>query len=342
MSSVNSLLAKVRASNTKSAKVVKNVKNKSVKVAKPSILEKYRKADKSADRAVKESKINDTSEVIEKSRKARSGLEVENIIEHLREREKIRKNPAKRFTTGVKSIDEIFTSMGKSGLKCGIYLLVGDPGSGKSSWALQIMANMRKQGHLGAYLAYEGKDNIYECCRRIGLPEIISIVDQEDGWEPTSEKLSELLIKVHKANDTGKPAVFTVDSVKNLNAADGTTNGRRKAIKDLLKTVEKTNSIVFLIGHVSKETRGKKVKRIQGPSELEELCDVRIDFVDVTPKESKNMGFRHIMLDTSTKNRHGRPGEFYGYMLQETGFTFPDKLLDTPHDGVDTERSEEL
>lgn len=227
------------------------------------------------------SNIMNTLEAAEAVRKASSAQVIKDFWSKTDKHATIEADPTRRYSSGFKAIDDIFTSLGNSGLAAGIYLLVGDPGSGKSSFALQIMHNLISNGHKGAYLAYEGKNNIYECVRRLGLSEIIPIVDQTDGWSPNSDSICQMLVDGSAANQTGKPAVFCIDSIKNLNAGEGSIKGRRTAIQELLKTVTRTNSIVFLIGHVSKETRGKVVKKIQGPSELEELCDVRMDFINL-------------------------------------------------------------
>lgn len=307
-----------------------------------------------------------------------------------------------RYPTGLGAIDEIFSDATGRGLKPGIYLLVGDPGSGKSSFALQIMHRLISDGHPGCYLAYEGKNNIFDVMSRIGLSQIIPVVDQDDGWLPDSATISRLLQQGDAANTTGKPAVYCIDSAKNLN--QGSLKGRREAIQQLMGAVSSTNSIVFLIGHVSKESRGKDVKKIQGPSELEELIDARIDFVSMEPAKRKRTylndlieselrpylqdklaGFanldakmkechdiaklilagnaprkgkiewrtlhggavelvqkltvkwaaenggnvRHMGVDTRSKNRLGRPGDWWQFYLTESGWLIPDTAIDT-------------
>lgn len=253
----------------------------------------------------------------------------ESALETLRRCAQITRAPSKRYPCGIESIDSIFESFGERGFLPGIYLLVADPGGGKSSFALQVQHAMVYNGHLAAYFAFEGKDNIYTAARRIGLTDeanakfLPAIMDKADGVDASSESICRFMRRVASENPTGKPAVFVVDSVANMN--DGGVKGQREAIEALAETVEETKSIVFLIAHVSKETRGKKhkQKRIQGPAKLENLCDVRIDFIDDSTPQDTSYGYRRMTLDTSSKNRHGRPGEFTDFILTARGFEFP-------------------
>lgn len=274
--------------------------------------------------------------------KARDGAPVVSIMQELQMAAQINKRPARRFSSGVRVLDSIMSSRGVSGLKCGIYLLAGDPGAGKSSFALQIMRNMLEDGHPGVYLAYEGKDQIYDVIRRIRLPQVIPVVDRDDKrWVPDAENLCLRLKELHAENRTNVPAVVTIDTIKNLNASQGGIRGRRQAMKELSECVQKTNTILFLIAHVSKETRGKKAKRIQGPAELEELCDVRIDLVDITPEEAGDSEVRDVMLDIN-KNRFGRPGKFVGFTVSEDGVDWPSKVVEMGNRGPATKRSDDM
>lgn len=250
----------------------------------------------------------------------------QDIMAQLRACSKLDMKPPKRYRTGVPIIDHIFTSLGTSGLVPGNYLLVGDPGCGKSSMALQLMGEMKLKGHICIYLAYEGKDQIKGVLLRMRMmpSKFPALMDESDGVPATSDAIVALLERVNAANKTGLPIVLCIDSVKNVNAADGGTKGRRIAIQALNEAARENNCIVFLVAHVSKETQGKKNKKIEGPTELLQLSDVRIDFIDQTPKEEIGKNFyRKFSLDTSSKNRFGRPGIFDDFMLTEKGFVFP-------------------
>lgn len=247
------------------------------------------------------------------------------ILSQLRECSKLEIKPTKRYPTGIPIFDHIFTSMGRSGLLPGNYLLVGDPGCGKSSMVLQMMGELKARGHICAYLCYEGKNQIKEVLLRLRMPagKIPALMDDSDGVPSTSEAIIELMARIHAANKTGLPAVIGIDSSKNLNEDEGSTRGGRIAIKELKDAANEYNCIVLLIGHVTKETQGKPNKKLEGPNALLQLADVRIDFIDTTPKADKKSYYRSFTLDTSRKNRFGVPGEFEGFMLTEQGFSFP-------------------
>ncbi len=251
----------------------------------------------------------------------------DNVLSFLKTKAKPVVDLKPRFTTGIESIDKMFTSRSGSGMKAGNYILAGDPGCGKSTMALHILDSMKALGHVTVYLAYEGKDQIFEVMNRLGIQNIPSVVDETDGIMPDADSICtfvEILAEGNRKAKNKKPPVIVIDALKNINAGNGSTVGRRQAIQMLTPTVRDNDVIMIYVGHVSAETRGKKKKKIQGPSEILELCDTSIFFIDVTPAEEAGLrDSREITLKIE-KNRHGPVREFEGFLLTEDGFVFPD------------------
>lgn len=256
-------------------------------------------------------------------------FEGESILEQLQRCSAIRPSGGKRFLSGIPSVDRMFVSLGKTGLKSGTILLAGDPGCGKSSFALQMMAAFRKKGHLAVYGAFEGKDNIAEVVRRLGISQnaMPAIMDQNDGLAATSASIVSMMRKIARAKRNDLPTVFCIDSIKNLNVAAGGVRGKRLAMHELTQAVEETGSILFIIAHCTKQSRGKAEKQIQGPAELEELSDVRMDFCRAMegkfPIPANPDGSKAMVIDLGNKNRFGATIEHDGFILGENGFSFP-------------------
>jgi DNA repair protein RadA/Sms len=236
-----------------------------------------------------------------------------------------------RYPTGIDAIDQIFTQMGVSGLEVGAYVLGGDPGSGKSTFCLQLMDSLAQKGHIAVYCAYEGRSNITGVIKRMNLQPLISVVDQNTpGWEPSTDQLCQSMRQFAAENTTGKPLVMCIDSIKNLDS--GSTDARKKAIKQLHDTVHETQVILLIIAHATKESQGRSTKKLEGPTELVGQADVLLYLVE----EKREIGTRYITLDISTKNRFGNTGKFPGFTLRENGFSWPDDS-----DSIEEEEYEE-
>jgi DNA repair protein RadA/Sms len=114
---------------------------------------------------------------------------------------------------------------------------------------------------------------------------------------------------LHHAREM-KPDVLIVDSIqtlstRNIDSSPGSISQVRECASGLLKFAKETHTVVFLIGHITKEGT------LAGPKVLEHMVDTVLQFE----------GDRHHIyrLMRATKNRFGSTNELGIYEMQGSG-----------------------
>jgi DNA repair protein RadA/Sms len=192
-----------------------------------------------------------------------------------------------RASTGFTGVDRV---LGDGLVPGSVTLLAGEPGIGKSTLLLQVVANLSAAGHPCVLASgEESRAQVARRARRVGID------GRAISYLPGRE-LADVLRTVHAAG----PFLLAVDSIQALRDADassmpGGTSQVRSCTDALVGLAKSTGIAVLLTGHVTKDGD------LAGPRTLEHAVDVVLTF-DGDPRS----GLRML---SGGKNRFGREGE---------------------------------
>ncbi len=205
--------------------------------------------------------------------------------------------PPERLTTGIAELDRVLGG----GLTAGSAILVGgDPGIGKSTLLLQAASLMARAGARIAYVSgEEAVDQVRGRASRLGLADAPVMLAAETALEPILDGLKR-----------DKPDMVILDSIQTLwtdqlGAAPGTIAQVRACAQDLVRFAKKTNAIVVLVGHVTKEGQ------IAGPRVVEHMVDAVLYF--------EGERGHHFRILRAVKNRFGPTDEIGVFEMGEAG-----------------------
>ncbi len=203
----------------------------------------------------------------------------------------------RRVPTGFTGIDRV---LGGGLVPASVALLAGEPGIGKSTLLLQLVANLSAAG-LSCLLASgeESRDQVSARARRLGV----------DGAAVSFTPGRELSDVVDTAR-SARPFLLAVDSIQTLrDSAGGQMPGGPSQVRqctDALVGLAKSEGIaVVLTGHVTKDGD------LAGPRTLEHAVDVVLSF-DGDPRS----GLRML---SGGKNRFGTEGEVAWFEMAAEG-----------------------
>ncbi len=203
----------------------------------------------------------------------------------------------RRVGTGFPGIDRV---LGGGIVPASVALLAGEPGIGKSTLLLQLVANLSAAG-LSCLLASgeESRQQVALRARRLGIPG--DRVDFTSGRE---------LETVMDATRSARPFLLAVDSIQTLRDGNGAQMpggpSQVRACADALVGLAKSEGIaVLLTGHVTKDGD------LAGPRTLEHAVDVVVTF-DGDPRS----GLRML---SGGKNRFGQEGEVAWFEMGPLG-----------------------
>jgi DNA repair protein RadA/Sms len=192
-----------------------------------------------------------------------------------------------RVATGFEGVDRV---LGGGLVPASVGLLAGEPGIGKSTLLLQLVANLCSADH--PCLLVSGEEShaqVAARARRLGVPgDAVRFAPGRD-----------LRAVVHTAR-TERPFLLAVDSIQTIRDQDATQMAggpsQVRSCADALVGMAKTDGIaVLLTGHVTKDGD------LAGPRTLEHAVDVVMAF-DGDPRS----GLRVL---SGGKNRFGAEGE---------------------------------
>ena len=193
-----------------------------------------------------------------------------------------------RLQTNLKEVDRVTGGGFVSG---SVTLIGGDPGIGKSTLLLQITGNLSKLGEDCLYVS--GEESLLQTemrANRIGVKncktKFASVTNASD--------IAATILSINKR------LVVVIDSIQTmylpyLDSAPGTVSQVRASTHELITAAKKTDSILILIGHVTKDGT------IAGPRVLEHMVDTVLYF------EGDN-NFQYRIL-RGIKNRFGPTNE---------------------------------
>ena len=199
-----------------------------------------------------------------------------------------------RTSTGFGEFDRV---MG-GGLVAGeVILISGEPGIGKSTFLLQILAQISNALYVSAE---ESLQQVLLRAKRLKITDKNSI-QFLSGFE-----INSILKKV----DEVKPKILVVDSIQSVyeesvrGLPGGVSQIKSVSVK-LIKYAKENDIILFIVGQVTKEGS------VAGPKLLEHLVDVVLEMVG-----EEKMDFRIIRC---LKNRFGRTDEIGLFEMAENG-----------------------
>lgn len=203
----------------------------------------------------------------------------------------------RRFSTGFPGVDRV---LGGGLVPATVALLAGEPGIGKSTLLLQLVANLSAAG-LPCLLASgeESRRQVAARARRLG------IAGEAVAFVPGRE-----LPSVLEAARSAAPSLLAVDSIQALRDPDaGQVPGgpaQVRACADALVGLAKDAGVaVLLTGHVTKDGD------LAGPRALEHAVDVVLTF-----EGDPRSGLRML---SGGKNRFGAEGEVAWFEMSAEG-----------------------
>lgn len=210
--------------------------------------------------------------------------------------------------TDIKEFDNV---MG-TGLVCGsVTLLGGEPGIGKSTFALQLAQRVAGKDKKVLYVSgEESVEQISLRSKRIGKNTDTLYVYSEVN-----------IVKIIKAIEETKPDLVVMDSVQvvfhpDIPSVAGSVNQVRSCAGELIRVLKKQHSVGILIGHITKEGG------LAGPKVLEHLVDIILYF-----EGERNQRFRILR---SFKNRYASTNEIGLFEMKNKGLeeiTQPSELF---------------
>jgi DNA repair protein RadA/Sms len=203
---------------------------------------------------------------------------------------------APRMTSG---IDELDRALGGGFVAGEVVLLGGDPGVGKSTLMLQVLASMSASSKAVYISGEESVEQIALRARRLALdPGRLELLAEI--------QLERILATLAKA----KPEIAVVDSIQTLyseqlTSAPGSVSQVRECVAQLARYAKSSNTVVVLVGHVTKEGA------IAGPRVVEHIVDSVLYFEGDT-----HQSFR---LVRAFKNRFGAVNELGVFAMTDKG-----------------------
>jgi DNA repair protein RadA/Sms len=203
----------------------------------------------------------------------------------------------KRLLTGIAEFDR---ALGGGLVSGSMVLIGGDPGIGKSTLMLQAMHSLTAGGHRSVYVS--GEESIKQIRLRGQRLKTLSS-DLLVVAEVAVEAILNMIESV-------KPEVVVIDSIQtmfnaDLSSAPGTVSQVREAAVRLMLLAKKTETAIFLVGHVTKEGA------IAGPKLLEHMVDTVLYF-----EGDQNHMFRILR---TVKNRFGSTNEIGVFEMKDDG-----------------------
>ncbi|MDB2409062.1 DNA repair protein RadA [Pseudomonadales bacterium] len=201
-----------------------------------------------------------------------------------------------RQSTGLAEFDRVLGG----GLVAGSAILIGgNPGAGKSTVLLQVMCELAKQQTALYVTGEESLQQVAMRANRLALP--------TDKLQMASETNIEAIIAIAQKL---QPRVMVVDSIQvmhtsDLQSAPGGVSQVRECAAYLTRYAKQSNTIIFLVGHVTKDGS------LAGPKVLEHMIDCSILL-----EGSSDSRYRTLR---GQKNRFGAVNELGVFAMTEQG-----------------------
>ena len=201
-----------------------------------------------------------------------------------------------RTSTGLAEMDRV---LGGGIVPGAVVLIGGDPGIGKSTLLLQVLASLQERLPTLYITGEESLQQVHLRAKRLGLPRLDLPVLAETGVEQVIAQIS-----------AHKPGLVVVDSIQtlyteSLDSAPGSVSQLRECAAQLVRFAKASQTAVILVGHVTKEGA------IAGPRVLEHMVDSVLYF-------EQDAGSRYRIV-RAVKNRFGAVNELGVFAMTDTG-----------------------
>ena len=149
-----------------------------------------------------------------------------------------------RFSSGAGELDRV---LGGGLVPGSAVLMGGHPGAGKSTLLLQTMCHLAEQMPALYVTGEESLQQVAMRAKRLGLPTGQLQMLSETSVETICDVAAEL-----------KPKVIVIDSIQVMHIADvqsapGSVSQVREAAAYLTRFAKQTGTVLFLVGHVTKD-----------------------------------------------------------------------------------------
>lgn len=210
--------------------------------------------------------------------------------------DEVRGDDAPRVGSGLSEMDRVLGGGIVPGSVC---LIGGDPGIGKSTLLLQVLAAV--EGRLGT-LYVTGEESLSQVhlrAKRLSLSRLDLPVLAETNMEAILQQAQ-----------AARPGLMVIDSIQTLHtqaleSAPGSVSQLRECSAQLVRYAKQTGCAVMLVGHVTKEGA------IAGPRVLEHMVDTVLYF-----EHDEGSRFRIVR---AVKNRFGAVNELGVFAMTDGG-----------------------
>lgn len=208
---------------------------------------------------------------------------------------KVNPEESKRTHTGISELDRV---LGGGLVSGSVTLIGGDPGIGKSTLLLQMMAGLAGEMKPLYVTGEESLSQVAMRARRLGV---------ETDLDCLSETSVERIIEHCQAR---QPKLVVVDSIQTIftetsQSAPGSVTQVRESAARFVRYAKQTATAVVLVGHVTKEGA------LAGPRVLEHMVDAVLYF-------EGDAGARYRVV-RAIKNRFGAVNELGVFAMTDEG-----------------------
>jgi len=202
-----------------------------------------------------------------------------------------------RYSSSIGELDRV---LGGGLVPGSVILIGGNPGAGKSTLLLQVMCLLASNGRSALYVT--GEESLQQVgmrAQRLNLP--------QENLQLLTETNVEKICRVAQQL---QPELLVVDSIQVMHSGDvpsapGSVSQVRECAAYLIQYAKQTNTVLFLVGHVTKEGN------LAGPKVLEHMIDCFIML------EGGNDTKYRVLR--GQKNRFGAVNEIGVFAMTETG-----------------------
>ena len=200
------------------------------------------------------------------------------------------------MNSGLEELDRV---LGGGLVPGSVVLIGGNPGAGKSTLLLQVMCTLSENMDALYVTGEESLQQVGMRAKRLGLPDRNLKMLAETNVE-----------RICQAAEQHKPRLLVVDSIQVMHSPDipsaaGSVSQVRECAAFLIQFAKQTNTVLFLVGHVTKEGN------LAGPKVLEHMIDCFLML------EGDNDNRYRILR--GLKNRFGAVNELGVFAMTGTG-----------------------